>query len=176
LSDFQLFADEFTEADQGDLVGFSCGETVPGRYCTQWITGSDVHESIKRGTKVWLYRDCGNRVVGFGSVGPVKWRWPLPDGSYTKLLYIPMLGLDYRFHGQPKDKAWRYSHQIMRHLIFSAHEMNRDLAIPADWLLLLVAPENVQAIRLYKEFDFQLVPNVMRGHGLSVMKHRLAAN
>ena len=63
----------------------------------------------------------------------------------------------------------------MRHLIYAAHEMNRDWSVPSEWLLLLVAPENAQAIRLYEEFDFELVPNITRGHGLSVMKHRLAA-
>lgn len=123
---------------------------------------------------VWLFRNITNQIIGFGSVGPINWRWPLPNGNYTRLLYIPMLGIDQRYQGQPPDREWRYSHQIMQHLKFAAHQMNADLKTPSEWLLLLVAPDNAGAIHLYEQFDFQLLPDVTRGPGLRVMKHHLA--
>ncbi|WDQ17447.1 GNAT family N-acetyltransferase [Rhodopirellula sp. P2] len=174
MSEFQLYADEFCEADQVDLVGFSCGDTKHGRYCTEWILGPDSMESIANyGTKVWLFRNATGQVVGYGSVGTVRWRWPLPDGSYTSLLYIPMLGIDQRFQGQPPDAQWRYSRQIMNHLISEANGLNRKREKPAEYLLLLVDRTNEAAVKLYARFDFELIPVVTRGPGLRVMKHRL---
>lgn len=174
MSEFQLFVDEFTEAVQDSLVGFSCGETTQGRYCTQWILGSDVLDSMKKGTKVWLFRKGDGEVVGYGSLGIVRWRWPLPDGDHTNNLYIPMLGIDKRFHGQPADREWRYSHQIVKHLIGVAEVFNQQSPKPVDWLLLMVAPDNQGAIRLYEQFGFELIPDVTRGPGHCVMKHRLS--
>lgn len=173
MSEYELSADILEEADQKDLVGFSCGDTDYGRASTQWITGSDVFDSIKRGTNVWLYRNQAGDVIGFGSIGPIRWRWPLPDGSYTNLLIIPMLGIDERYHGQPPDVQWRYSHQILNHLIYEARSPASESSHPIEWLLLMVHPDNQRAIRLYEQFDFKLIPDVTRGAGYVVMKHRL---
>jgi hypothetical protein len=104
VSEHQLSAELFTEADQQELVGFSCGDSVVGKACTEWIRGSDVLDSMQRGSGVWLYRNPAGDVVGFGSLGPIRWRWPLPDGDYAKLVIIPMLGIDERFQGQPPDR------------------------------------------------------------------------
>jgi ribosomal protein S18 acetylase RimI-like enzyme len=174
MNEFELVADEFTEADVGDLVGFSCGDSMSGRLCTEWISGSGVFDSLQRKTKVWLYRNQANNVVGYSSAGFVKWRWPLPDGTYTTLLYIPMVGIDRRYQGQPPDKQWRYSHQIMNHLIFSCDQMNGQRNHPVEWLTLKVLPENKSAVELYRKFDFQLIDDLKQDHGLRVMKHRLA--
>ena len=172
MSEFQLYADIFTKADQEELVGFSCGDSTQGKFCTQWILGSDVFDSMKRGTTVWLFRNQEGKVVGYGSLGIVRWRWPLsdPEGKYTKNLYIPMLGIDKNFQGQPTDTEWRFSHQIMNHLIAAAYEINQQLDNPLDWVLLMVAPDNTGAIKLYEHFDFELIPNVTRGPGLRVMQ------
>lgn len=97
MNEYQLYADEFTEADQAKLVGFSCGDTTSGRYCTQWIRGSDVVDSIKQGTKVWLYRNEADRIIGYGSIGPIRWRWPPPDGKYTNLFTSPWWELTSNF-------------------------------------------------------------------------------
>lgn len=175
MSEYQLSADLFTEADQEHLVGFSCGDSVVSKACTEWISGSDVLDSMQRGSGVWLYRNPVDEIVGFGSLGPVRWRWPLPDGDHTNLVIIPMLGIAERFQGQPKEKEWRYSHQIMNHLIYQAHAFSEAQKKPVEWLLLLVHPENHRAIHLYEEFDFVIVPDVKRGAtGSCVMKHRLA--
>ena len=175
MSKHQLSADLFTEADQQQLASFSCGDTVVGRACTEWIRGSDVLDSMQRGSGVWLYRNSDDEIVGFGSLGPIRWRWPLPDVDYAKLAIIPMLGIDERFQGQPPGKEWRYSRQIMNHLIYEAHVFSAMQKKPVEWLLLLVHPENKPAIKLYEELDFVMIPDVRRGAANScVMKHRLA--
>ncbi len=117
---YQLYAVEFTESDQMRLTGFSCGDEAWSRHVAEWIRGSDVVNSMQRGTKFWLFENADGEIVGFGSVGRTRWRWPLPDGSYTPILLIPMLGLDSRFQGQPTDPEWRFSVQIMSHLIHAA--------------------------------------------------------
>ena len=44
----QLYAVEFTEADQDRLVGFCCGNEEWSKHVTEWILGSDVLDSIER--------------------------------------------------------------------------------------------------------------------------------
>ena len=121
----QLYAVELHEADQARLAGFTCGDEAWSRHAAEWIRGSDVLDSIAKGTKVWLFENAGGEIVGFGSVGRTRWRWPLPDGSYTSILLIPMLGLRTSFQGQPPDPDWRFARQIMSHLI---HARARDVA------------------------------------------------
>jgi hypothetical protein len=79
----QLYAVDFTEADQARLGGFSCGDEPWSKHVTEWILGSDVLDSMKRGTRVWLFETAQGEVVGFGSVGTSEWRWPPPKGSKT---------------------------------------------------------------------------------------------
>ena len=170
----QLYAIEFTEADQARMAGFSCGVEAWSRAATEWIRGSDVLDSLKRGTRVWLFENAGGEIVGFGSVGPTRWRWPPPDGAYTPILLIPMLGLDTRFQGQPPDPDWRYARQIMSHLISVAMEMSQEAAVhsgtPVDWLTLLVHRDNQRAIRFYQKCGFELLPGVVRYKDHLVMK------
>lgn len=60
----QLYAIPFTEADQSRLVGFSCGDAVWSRHVSEWLLGSDVLDSMKRGTRVWLFETLDKVVVG----------------------------------------------------------------------------------------------------------------
>ncbi len=170
----QLYSVEFTEANQPRVAGFSCGDEAWSRSATEWIRASDVLDSMKRGTKVWLFESAEGEVVGFGSVGRTRWRWPLPDGGYTPILLIPMLGLDTRFQGQPPDPDWRYARQIMSHLIHAAVEMSREAAVqsgtPVNWLALMVHRDNQRAIKLYKKCGFELIPDVVRYKDHLVMK------
>jgi GNAT superfamily N-acetyltransferase len=170
----QLYAVEFNAADQARLVGFSCGDEAWSRYVAEWIRGSDVLDSIKRGTKVWLFENAGGEIVGFGSVARTRWRWPLPDGSYTSILLIPMLGLGTCFQGQPPDPDWRFALQIMAHLLNAAREMSQEAAAksgnPIDWLVLLVHRDNQRAIKFYEKCGFELIPDVMRHKDHLVMK------
>jgi ribosomal protein S18 acetylase RimI-like enzyme len=171
---YQLYALEFTEADRVRLAGFSCGDEVWSRCANLWIQGSDVLDSVKRGTKVWLFENDVGQTIGFGSVGPARWRWPLPDGSYTQLVIIPMLGLDARFRGQPPDPEWRYSRQMMSYLINSATVMSQEMAAksgtPVDWLVMLVHRDNGRAIKFYQDCGFVQIPDVVRYNDQIVMK------
>lgn len=170
----QLYAVEFSEADQARLVGFSCGANIWSRHVTEWILGSDVLDSMKRGTRVWLFESEQGEIVGFGSLGSARWRWPLPDGTYTPILLIPMLGLDTRFHGLPPDPDWRFSRQILAHLIAEAQQSARDWEGSREarpqWLVLMVHRENARAIRFYENCGLELIPGVLRRNDHLVMK------
>ena len=159
---FQLYADPFTRNDLAELVHFDCGsEDSWARTATEWIVGNDVWESIeKRKTKVWLYRNESGVIVGYGSLGLTRRKWPPPDGGYVNLLIVPMLGMDYRFHGQPPDPNFRYSNQIISHLRFEAIQVYQSLANAGGSTLplptLFVHRDNVRAIRLYERFGFAI--------------------
>ncbi len=131
-------------------------------------------DSVKKGTKVWLFENAEGEIVGFGSVGRTRWRWPLPDGSYAPILLIPMLGLGTCFQGRPPDPDWRFARQIMSHLIHAAQEMSQETAAqsgtPIDWLVLMVHQENRRAIKFYEKCGFELIPDVLRQKNHRVMK------
>jgi hypothetical protein len=167
----QLFADELVRDDVGELIQFKCGDEPWAKAATEWIIGSDVWESIrKHGTKVWLYRNVAGVVVGFGSLGITRRKWPPPDGGYCNFLFIPMLGLDVHFHGQPPDPQFRCSHQILAHLrheailLLAEHRENSRNTLPL--LALLVHPDNARAISLYRRFGFEVEDRSIRGDQL----------
>ncbi len=170
----QLYAVPFTEADQVRLAGFSCGSDTAGRAVTEWLLGSDVFDSMKRGTRVWLFENGMREVVGYGSIGSTNWKWPPPEGKRATIVYIPMLGIAERFQGQPSDTDWKYSNQIMGQLISEAR--THTAAWPNDdikrlkWLALLVHPENTRAVRFYERWGFEQIPDVVRSHGNVIMK------
>jgi ribosomal protein S18 acetylase RimI-like enzyme len=170
----QLYAVPFTEADQARLVGFSCGEEPWSRHVGEWILGSDVLDSMKRGTRVWLFETAEGEVVGFGSIGTSRWNWPPPDGDRTTIALIPMLGIVTRFHGVPPDREWRYSHQIMGHLIAEAqklaHGASEEATNGPEWLALMVHRDNARAIHFYEECGFEVIPGVERRNNHIVMK------
>lgn len=171
----QLYAVDFTEADQARLVGFSCGDEIWSRHVTEWIVGSDALDSIKRyKTRVWLFETEDQTVVGYGSLGTSRWHWPPPDGPKAKVALIPMLGIDARFRGEPADPERRYSRQIMSHLIAEAQsvarEWNGDPKERPQWLVLQVHRDNDRAIRFYENCGFDLIPDVERVPDHRVMK------
>ena len=177
---YQLYVGRLTREDVKDLAEFDCGrEEIWSRAATEWIIGSDVWESIeKRKTKVWLYRNEQDVIVGFGSLGETRRPWPPLDGKYARLLFIPMLGIDYRFHGQPPEEQFRYSRQIIRHLqfeaiqLFSSHQEAGRSTLP--YLTLLVHCKNARAIRLYEKFGFLVDRAPSRGDQLLMVLHIVA--
>lgn len=176
----QLFADTFTAEDQSGMAGFHCGDTAWARASSEWIKGSEVFDSIEKNrTKVWVFRNSSDEIVGFGSLNATGWkRWPPPDGPRSRLLYIPQLGMDSRFHGKPEDAEWRYSKQIMDHLIFEARELAieiRDSKPPSkhvDLLLLHVHKDNIVAQKVYERFEFQRLSGFDE-NDMYVMTHKL---
>jgi len=158
-SPFQPYADLLTDADRPDLAQFDCGESKWAEAATEWIQGSDVWESIKnRNTRVWLFRNEQVVLVGYGSLGISRRKWPPPGGQHENLQIIPMLGLDYHFHRKPPDRQWRYSHQIMSYLRYEAiNTLTQHVSLGRSTLPLLILyvhQENVAAIRLYEQFGF----------------------
>ncbi len=171
----QLFADELTTGDVSSLIDFDCGEEPWAKAATEWIIGSDVWESIQeRKTRVWLYRNAVDVVVGFGSLGFTRRRWPPPDGGHCNFLFIPMLGIDRRFHGKPLERRFRYSHQILSHLRYEAaqllaeHQTEQRSTLPV--LALLVHKDHARAIRLYEKFGFSIEPDATRGEQLMMIQ------
>jgi ribosomal protein S18 acetylase RimI-like enzyme len=170
----QLYAIPFRETEYARLTGFSCGDAPWSRHVAEWLLGSDVLDSMKRGTQVWLFETAEGEIVGFGSLGTSRWNWPPPDGSKTTIALIPMLGISERYHGQPTDPDWRYSRQIMGHLIATAQQLARigreSMAEGPDWLVLMVHRDNARAIRFYEQCGFELIPGVERRNNHVVMK------
>lgn len=163
-----LFADEFTAADQPFLAGLRCGDEPWAQAATEWITSSEVLDSIeKHGTKVWLYRnaEADDAIVGFSSLAATGWqKWPPPDGKRSRLLYVPQLGLDQKFRGHPPDPEWRYSNQILEHLIGEAKLLAQQIqqekppSKHVDLLTLKVHRENAAARKVYERYGFELLP------------------
>ena len=170
----QLYAVEFQKADQARLVGFSCGDEIWSKHVAEWILGSDVFSSMERGTRVWLFENAEGEIVGFGSLGTSTWRWPPPDGDRTTIVLIPMLGIDAHYRGQPPDPQWRYSRQMMSHLLAEAKLLSSQSTGAAkkrpEWLVLMVHQENKRAIRFYEQCGFELIPDVVRRENHLVMK------
>jgi ribosomal protein S18 acetylase RimI-like enzyme len=165
---YQLYADAFTQADVADLASFNCGEGPWAEAATEWIHGSDVWESMQqRQTRVWLFRNDKDVVVGFGSLGLTRRKWPPPDGTHVNMQIIPMLGLDYHFHGKPPDREWRYARQIVSHLRYEASASLADhiragkSTLPI--LMLYVHRDNLRAIKLYQGFGFAVEPTARKG-------------
>ena len=171
----QLYAVEFTEADQARLAGFSCGGELWSKHVTEWILGSDVLDSMEEhGTRVWLFETGDSDIVGFGSVGTSVWRWPPPNGAKTNIVLIPMLGIDVRFQGKPSDPEWRYSRQIMEHLLAEgqrlAIEWPEGSGPRPEWIVLMVRRDNARALKFYENCGFELIPGVERRNNHGVMK------
>lgn len=178
-----LFADEFSLADQPFLAGLKCGVEPWSCAATEWITSSEVLDSIEKyQTKVWIYRnsEADESIVGFSSLAKTHWRkWPPPDGKRSRLLYIPQLGVDLGFRGYPISPEWRYSNQIMEHLIgqakILAKQINEEEKQPCkhvDLLTLKVHRENVAAQKVYQRYGFELLHGFEDKEHL-VMQHKL---
>lgn len=163
-----LFADEFTAADQPLLAGLHCGDEPWAKAATEWINSSEVLDSIeKHGTKVWVYRNSeeDDAIVGFSSLAATGWqKWPPPGGKRSRLLYVPQLGLDQKFRGYPPDPEWRYSNQILEHLIGEAEILAQQIRKEkppnkhVDLLTLKVHRQNAAARKVYERYGFELLP------------------
>ena len=180
-----LFADEFTPADQPFLAGLQCGDESWSKAATEWITSSEVLDSIGNyQTKVWIYRNAetDDSIVGFSSLAATGWqKWPPPDGKRSRLLYIPQVGLDQKYRGFPPDPNWRYSNQIMEHLIGQSRELalqireGKPLSKHVDLLTLKVHRHNVSAKKVYNRFGFELLQGFEDNEHL-MMFHKLDLN
>jgi len=163
-----LRAEEFTPEKSLHVASFSCGEDPWEEAISEWITGEGVvHSMVERGTRVWLYfiQDT-DELVGYGSLGRTRRRWPPPDGEFINLSMIPMMGIQTIHQGEPRDDPPKFSHQILGDLIYRARYDGNPL------LVLYVHNKNEKAKRLYERFHF--VPmSLEREDGYIIMSHRL---
>ena len=73
-----------------------------------------------------------------------------------------MLGIEQRYRGVPADQEWRYSRQIMSHLIAEAERIVREWKEPGprpQRLVLMVHRDNTRAIRAYERCGFEMIRN-----------------
>ena len=97
----------------------------------------------------------------------------LPRYPALPAVRIGRLAIDARFQGQPPEPEWRYSRQIMGHLIAEGQRIAREW--PGDgerpgWMVLMVRRDNARAIRFYERCGFELIPGVVRRNDHVVMK------
>ncbi|QDV42216.1 hypothetical protein Enr13x_20610 [Stieleria neptunia] len=178
-----LYADPFTPADLPFLAGLHCGDEAWARAATEWIRGSEVIDSIENHeTKVWIYRhsEADDSIVGFASLSATGWmKWPPPNGKRSRLLYIPQLGLDHKYRGKPSSPEYRYSNQIIEHLIGQAKNAAKQIRGDkspkkhVELLTLRVHRNNIPAQRLYQRYGFEFLPAFEENDHL-VMHHKLA--
>src|SRR4051794_31047260 len=87
------------------LADFECGDAVWERVVSDWIKDKPVddnlRESLALGTKVWLYANDDNEVIGFGSLGESNWRYPGEKDPRQAVAIIPNLAVAKRFQGLP---------------------------------------------------------------------------
>jgi len=82
--------------------------------------------------------------------------------------------------GQPSDPSWRYSHQIMEHLLAEANDWAEETrqTKPAkkhvELLKLLVHRDYVAAQRLYQKYEFVALPHFENNDHI-VTSQRLAS-
>ncbi|MGI8549915.1 MAG: hypothetical protein ACR2PL_03805, partial [Dehalococcoidia bacterium] len=109
----------FTEALLPAVQDFYSGDELWEREASDWIKGGPggVVDDMQRGCEVWLYATEDGLLVGFGSLAPSRWQWPLPDSPRISINLIPMLGVQRQFWGQPDGPPEeRFSAQILDNL------------------------------------------------------------
>ncbi len=143
-----------------EVQDFSCGDEPWQDEVTQWIKSTTIDECAtksiaQRNTQVWLYRTADGELVGYGSLGQSKWRWPPPKGAWETISIIPSFGVQSKYQGEPKEDPpeARYASRIMSDLIGRAHAQGNRL------LGLFVHPKNARAIGFYKRIGFLAMPD-----------------
>ena len=148
-----LLVQSFSAALLPDVQDFSCGNEPWQVEVAEWIKGESKDNALTRmagGTEVWLYRNAGREVVGYGSLGKTEWRWPPPKGPWEVVSIVPYFGVQTRFQGEPKDapRDARFAYQILRDLVAKAACQGTRI------LGLFVDEDNKRAINFYEHVGF----------------------
>jgi ribosomal protein S18 acetylase RimI-like enzyme len=153
----------FQEADLDlpEVQGLNCGPNRWDQEVANWIKtrsgDSSVLEDMRRfGIEVWLYRTDEGELVGFSSLGENTWSFPLPKGPKHRISYIPFIGVEARFQGEPRDVARddKYAYQILDDLIEYAAEKTAARPDLYPVIGLSVDQQNNRAIRFYLNRGF----------------------
>jgi GNAT superfamily N-acetyltransferase len=141
----------FTPDLLGEVRDFDYGDEPYQRELADWMR-NDAVQALERGTKIWLYVNQAVEIVGYGSLGVTRWKYPEPTSRRTELVIVPAVALRKAFWGKPDGPPEdRYSSQIMRHLLDEAGDWPGQLPAVA----LFVHPDNLAAIKLYERFGFR---------------------
>jgi len=147
---------QFKESDTAtpEIQAFDCGDERWEREVSSWIKSPSGQNSVVEdmrqfGIAVWLYRADGE-LVGFASLGENTWSFPPPKGPKRRICYIPFIGIQKKFWGEPKDSDDKYSSQILDDVIECAVAQMH--VYPA--IGLSVDRDNVRAIRFYEKRGF----------------------
>ena len=151
----RLRAQTFAACHLGDVQDFFCGNNPWHIEVAKWIKGDTSKNSALRDiasgkNEVWLYRTTQGAVVGYGSLGKTKWRWPPPQGQWEIVSIIPFIGIKTEFQGQPHGvpSEERFASQIMGDLIGKARGHGTRI------LGLFVHRDNARAIKFYNRIGF----------------------
>jgi ribosomal protein S18 acetylase RimI-like enzyme len=160
-----LLAEPFAPDKLPIVADFHCGNDAWSEAIAAWIKGdvqepaSALRSMAERQTKVWLYFTPDTKeLVGYGSLGLTRRRWPGPKDEWMNLAILPAIGIHSRFQGEPKNDPPKFSRQILEDLIAKAR------LTPCELLILDVHEDNHKAIKLYEKLHF---------HSLSYKHDRL---
>ncbi len=171
----ELRIQEYSADLLSQIQSFECGTDDWCRHAERWIKSAPPFrgaiESIEtHGNKVWLYFvdvDVFDEkyLVGFSSLGKVKWKIPPPDGLEREAAFIPMLAVSLRFQGKPEgENTKHYSDEIMEHVIRVAREQgHRELC-------LYVHEDNARARRKYEKHGFSVLGSKNSKGNLAMLK------
>jgi hypothetical protein len=84
-----------------EVRDFDCGEEPYQKELAAWLL-QDAIPALARGTRVWLYANQMNEVVGYGSLGLTRWKYPGADSPRTGLIIIPAVAIRRAFWGKPE--------------------------------------------------------------------------
>jgi ribosomal protein S18 acetylase RimI-like enzyme len=157
-----LASAEFLPNDLPLVKDFDCGGHDWETEMADWIRLPPTRKfgNANYDTDIWLYFHPDGRVVGFGSLGTTRWKFPVPNGIRTQFSIIPALAIKSEFQRQPRSQrdGQKFSHQILGDLLGKA------LGHQTQFAGLFVHQLNTHAIRLYKKFGFKELPGIENGY------------
>jgi GNAT superfamily N-acetyltransferase len=157
----QLKRELFTESMLPDVADFYCGDEFWEMEPAIWLKAPAHHDDcalsrMRSGNAtVWLYRHpVSNEIIGFGSLGRTRWRFPGASGRAVINL-IPHSAVAKEYWGEPSGpKEDRYASQIIGDIAEEAKAQSGCEPI----LGLFVQENNTRAIRFYLRTGFAFVP------------------
>src|SRR5208282_3307919 len=122
----------FVDQSVSEVQGFDCGSAEWATPISDWIKGKEALSRVRKGTtKIWLYYNEANDLVGYGSVGITK--WPIfAEEPRKPVLILPSLGV------QEKHQSKGYGKLICNHLISEAQKLYSEARSKGKTLLPLL--------------------------------------
>jgi ribosomal protein S18 acetylase RimI-like enzyme len=129
------------------VQAFDCGSEVWEREIADWLKAprgqNGALDDLARGNKVWLYATAAKELVGVGSIGASRLKWPKPKSPELRASIIPMLGVEKAHQRRGFGKA------ILSDLVAVATE-----SVSERPLLILFVNESNPAYHFYLAHNF----------------------